>query len=75
MKVEFTLDGESMVWEAGPGESLLEVLEREGYYGNRSLCRTGECGACAVILDGETVRSCQEMADTLDGKDLRLVEG
>jgi putative selenate reductase molybdopterin-binding subunit len=55
-------------WEVEPGQTLLEVLRREGLFSVKSGgCRKGECGACTVLLDGKPVNSCQMLAVQADG--------
>ena len=38
-------------------------------------CDTGSCGACTVLVDGEAVKSCSQLAIQLDGREVRTVEG
>ena len=38
-------------------------------------CDTGSCGACTVLVDGEAVKSCSQLAIQLDGREIRTVEG
>ncbi|MFF3089446.1 (2Fe-2S)-binding protein [Streptomyces nojiriensis] len=58
------------------GESLLYVLrERLGLAGAKDGCSQGECGACAVKVDGRLVASCLVPAATAAGSEVRTVEG
>ncbi|MEV0849548.1 2Fe-2S iron-sulfur cluster-binding protein [Streptomyces sp. NPDC049954] len=58
------------------GESLLYVLrERLGLAGAKDGCSQGECGACAVQVDGRLVASCLVPAATTAGSEVRTVEG
>ncbi|MCX4693086.1 2Fe-2S iron-sulfur cluster-binding protein [Streptomyces sp. NBC_01408] len=58
------------------GESLLYVLrERLGLAGAKDGCSQGECGACAVQVDGRLVASCLVPAATSAGSEVRTVEG
>ncbi|QES52365.1 hypothetical protein DEJ50_12285 [Streptomyces venezuelae] len=58
------------------GESLLYVLrERLGLAGAKDGCSQGECGACAVQVDGRLVNSCLVPAATAAGSEVRTVEG
>ena len=73
--IHVTVNGEARAWRAQPGDLLLDVLRREGFWGVKRGCETGECGACAVLLDGEPVNSCLMFAAQADGRDLLTVEG
>ena len=57
-------------------KTLLEVLREElGLTGTKHGCELGECGACAVLVDGEPVLSCLELAVQCEGRDVQTVEG
>ena len=73
--IHVTVNGEALAWRTQPGDLLLDVLRREGFWGVKRGCETGECGACAVLLDGEPVNSCLMFAAQADGRDLLTVEG
>ncbi len=64
------------VTDAWIGESLLYVLrERLGLAGAKDGCSQGECGACAVQVDGRLVASCLVPAATAASSEVRTVEG
>jgi aerobic-type carbon monoxide dehydrogenase small subunit (CoxS/CutS family) len=73
--VHVTVNGEARRWRVEPGDLLLDVLRREGLWGVKRGCETGECGACAVLLDGEPINSCLMFAMQADGRELLTVEG
>ena len=57
-------------------KTLLEVLREElGLTGTKHGCELGECGACAVLVDGEPVLSCLELAVQCEGRAIETVEG
>jgi carbon-monoxide dehydrogenase small subunit len=57
-------------------KTLLEVLREElNLTGTKHGCELGECGACAVLLDGEPVLSCLELALECEGRHVETVEG
>jgi aerobic-type carbon monoxide dehydrogenase small subunit (CoxS/CutS family) len=57
-------------------KTLLEVLREDlQLTGTKHGCELGECGACAVILDGEPVLSCLVLAQECDGRTVTTVEG
>ncbi len=56
--------------------TLLEVLREEcKLTGTKHGCELGECGACAVLVDGEPVLSCLQITNDVIGKSIRTVEG
>ena len=56
--------------------TLLEVLrERLGLTGTKHGCELGECGTCAVLIDGDPVLSCLALAADLEGAPIETVEG
>lgn len=75
MTVRMTLNGSDVTLDCEPTEMLLDVLRRAGLRSVRDTCRIGVCGACTVLLDGETVTGCLTMAAQADGRELTTVEG
>ena len=73
--IHVTVNGEARRWTVEPGDLLLDVLRRQGYWGVKRGCETGECGACAVLLDGEPINSCLMFAAQADGRKLLTIEG
>ncbi len=73
--IHLTVNEEARPWTIEPGDLLLDVLRREGYWGVKRGCETGECGACAVLVDGEPVNSCLMFAAQADGRRLVTIEG
>ena len=51
---------------------LREVLNLTG---TKCGCKTGDCGACMVLIDGEAVTSCTQRASRLEGKKILTIEG
>jgi aerobic-type carbon monoxide dehydrogenase small subunit (CoxS/CutS family) len=59
-----------------PRRTLLSVLREElGLTGAKHGCGRGTCGACTVIVDGETVYACLTLAIDCEGREIRTVEG
>jgi len=57
-------------------KTLLEVLREDlGLTGTKHGCELGECGACAVLVDGEPVLSCLLLAVESEGRHIETVEG
>src|SRR6056297_1894232 len=76
MRIEFTLNNKAVKVDVPPEHRLLDVLRDE--FGLRSLkegCGEGECGACAVLVDGKVVTSCILPAGNVDGHSLETLEG
>jgi aerobic-type carbon monoxide dehydrogenase small subunit (CoxS/CutS family) len=67
MKVELTIDGKRIGTSIDPGESLMDVLRRLGYTSVKNGCDRGDCGSCAVLVDGRAVNACLVFAAQLDG--------
>lgn len=75
MIVNLTVNDEQCQWSLLPNETLLEVLRREGYVEVKSGCEKGDCGACAVLVNGAAVDSCITLAGTLSGKTVTTTSG
>lgn len=76
MKIELYINRESHQIDIAPRDRLLDVLRRyRGLTGTKEGCGEGECGACAVILDGRLVNSCMVPALELHGSKVITVEG
>jgi len=77
-RVHITLrvNGEELPVSFAPYKTLLEVLREDlNLTGTKHGCELGECGACAVLVDGQPVLSCLELAVQCEGRDVQTVEG
>jgi aerobic-type carbon monoxide dehydrogenase small subunit (CoxS/CutS family) len=73
--VKLHVNGKQVQVTIEPRRSLLSVLQEDlGLTGAKQGCGRGECGACTVILDGETVYACMTLAIDCEGRDVRTVE-
>ena len=75
MKITSIINGEEKTLEITPNEILLDVLRREGYKGVKRGCNTGDCGACAIIVDGKAVNSCLLFAAQVNNRNITTIEG
>ena len=76
IEIRFTLNGHPARASALPAMALLEMVrEKCGLTGSKLACGEGECGACAMLLDGEPVISCLTPALDADGRSVTTVEG
>ena len=74
--VALTVNGERRELELEPRELLVYVLrERLGLTGTNVGCDTSSCGACTVLLDGESVKSCTLLGVQADGCEITTIEG
>jgi carbon-monoxide dehydrogenase small subunit len=74
--IRMALNGEEMDVSFAPYKTLLEVLREDlGHTGTKHGCELGECGACAVLLNGKPVLSCLMLALECDGQEIETVEG
>jgi aerobic-type carbon monoxide dehydrogenase small subunit (CoxS/CutS family) len=76
MKVTINVNGEDYTREIDPLLRLIDFLRDEiKLKGTKEGCGEGECGACTVILNGETVNSCIILAAAVDGAKIITIEG
>ena len=74
--LRIVLNGEATDVSFAPYKTLLEVLREDlGHTGTKHGCELGECGACAVLLDGQPVLSCLLLALECDKRNVLTVEG
>lgn len=73
--VTMTVNGEQVRGRVEPRKSLADFLRKDcGLAGVHLGCEHGVCGACTVVLDGRTARSCCALAVQADGCDVQTVE-
>lgn len=75
MVLELEVNGGRRRLEIAPAATLLDVLRAEGFTGAKRVCESGECGACAVLLDGRAVNSCILLAAQVHERSIVTVEG
>ena len=75
-QIRLTVNGEPADAYFAPYKTLLEVLREDlGLTGTKHGCELGECGACAVLIDGEPQLSCLVLAVECAGRSIETVEG
>ena len=75
-QVRFLCNGEVAEVAFAPHKTLLEVLREDmGLTGTKHGCELGECGTCAVLVDGKPVLSCLVLGLECEGRAVETVEG
>src|SRR6266852_7457429 len=75
-EITITVNGVARAVHAYPMARLLDVLREELHLtGTKEGCGEGECGACAVLMNGAMVTSCLVPAAEADGAEIRTIEG
>jgi carbon-monoxide dehydrogenase small subunit len=75
-RVSLAVNGVRHELDLEPRELLVYVLrERLGLTGTNVGCDTSSCGACTVLLNGESVKSCTLLGVQADGAELTTIEG
>ncbi|HVF56922.1 MAG TPA: (2Fe-2S)-binding protein [Pyrinomonadaceae bacterium] len=74
--VQFTLNGEAAEVAFAPHKTLLEVLREDlNLMGTKHGCELGECGTCAVLVNGRSVLSCLMLGLEAEGRSVETIEG
>src|SRR5712692_1803243 len=74
--IELTVNGKHLALSVEPRVVLADALrERLGLTGTKIVCGRGACGACTVLLDGETACSCLLLAAAAQGRRITTIEG
>jgi len=74
--VSVTVNGQKRSATVDVRRTLLEMLRTDfDLTGTKKVCDRGSCGACTVLLDGQTVYSCMVLALDADGKKVETIEG
>ena len=76
MKIDFTLNGQSVAWEGPPITRLAGALRTHlGHTGTKVGCDAGDCGACTVLLERRQVCACLVPMGQIAGRTVETVEG
>ena len=75
-QIRLSINGEAVEASFAPHKTLLEVLREDlGLTGTKHGCELGECGTCAVLVDGKPVLSCLVLGLECEGRAVETVEG
>ncbi len=76
MRVAMTVNGTRVDHDVEPRTLLVQFLREDcGLTGTKIGCDTSSCGACTVLVDGESVKSCTMLAAQADGAQVTTIEG
>lgn len=76
ISLTFVLNGRITTIETPPDRRVIDLLREDfGLTGAKEGCGTGECGACTILVDGESRLSCLMLAAQLEGRSITTVEG
>lgn len=74
--IRFKLNGEDTEVAFSPHKTLLEVLREDlNLTGTKHGCELGECGTCAVLVDGRSILSCLMLGLDAEGREVKTIEG
>ena len=74
--IDLRINGEVRSLEVETRRTLLEVLRHDLLLtGTKRGCNQGVCGACSVLVDGNSVRSCLSLAVAMQGREIATIEG
>jgi carbon-monoxide dehydrogenase small subunit len=76
LRIAMTVNGAHQEHDVEPRNLLVQYLrEGVGLTGTKVGCDTSSCGACTVLVDGESVKSCTMLAAQADGRSVTTIEG
>ena len=76
MRVSLAVNGKPASADVEPRKLLVDFLRDElGLTGTKNGCETGQCGACTVLLNGASVKSCMVLAVQAEGQEVSTIEG
>ena len=75
-QIRLRLNGEDTEVAFAPHKTLLEVLREDlNLTGTKHGCELGECGTCAVLVDGRSILSCLMLGLDAEGREVKSIEG
>jgi aerobic-type carbon monoxide dehydrogenase small subunit (CoxS/CutS family) len=74
--IDLRINGEVHSLQVETKRTLLEVLRHDLLLtGTKRGCNQGVCGACSILVDGNSIRSCLSLAVAMQGRDIVTIEG
>jgi carbon-monoxide dehydrogenase small subunit len=73
--ITLSVNGRDRNLDVPANATLLETLREHGYFEVKSGCEKGDCGACAVLVDGAALDSCLTLTWTVTGRAITTVAG
>lgn len=74
--IKFVLNGQEVEVDRSPASRLLDVLREDfDLTGPKEGCGEGECGACAVLIDGQLINSCLVALGSVENQSVMTIEG
>ena len=76
MNLSFTLNGQQVSLEVAPDRRVVDLLREDlKMGGTKECCGSGECGACTILVDGQSRLSCLMLTAQLQGCRVVTIEG
>ena len=73
--IALTINGRNRNLDVPANATLLETLRENGYFEVKSGCEKGDCGACAILVDGAALDACLTLTWTVAGRAITTVAG
>jgi len=76
LRITFILNGLETDVDVAPDRRVVDVLREDiGLTGTKESCGAGDCGACTILVDGESRLACLMLAAQLQGRRITTIEG
>jgi len=75
MRILLSVNGKQQSADVNAGDTLLDALRANGFTSVKDGCANGDCGSCAVLIDGRAVASCLVFAAQAEDYQITTIEG
>ena len=76
MNIQFKVNGKAVKLDAAPNTLLVQALRNNlQLTGTHVGCDTAQCGACTVMMNGRSIKSCNILAAQAEGSEITTIEG